>query len=53
MNSYELVTSITVIACSMAKQFTRDELAILASAFTQLGDTIDTILTHEEITEKN
>ncbi|NLC18628.1 MAG: hypothetical protein GX757_05300 [Clostridiales bacterium] len=52
MNECELVVFVSTIACSLAKCLSEDELAILAAVFSQLGDTIETILTHREINEK-
>lgn len=49
MNSCELVASISAIACALSKQCSKDELSILAAAFTQLGDSIATILAHDEV----
>lgn len=56
MRSCELVTLITVIACSITECYSSEELPVIAAIFTQLGDTIETILAQEEfcnnITEK-
>lgn len=52
MNECELVIFVSTIACSLTKCLSEDELAILAAVFTQLGDTIATILTHREFIEK-
>ena len=49
MNSCELVTFISSAACALSQNCTEDELAILAAVFSQLGDTLDTILVHKEI----
>ncbi|WP_310602553.1 DUF6774 domain-containing protein [Anaerosporobacter sp.] len=51
MNSCNLVATITGIACTLSNCLSEEELAILAAALTQLGDTIATILTNEEIRE--
>ena len=45
MNSCELVTFISGLACSIAKGKTQEELDILSVIFTQLGDTLATIST--------
>jgi hypothetical protein len=47
MNSCELVTYVSSIACLMAKNCSTEELELLAAIFNQLGDTIDTILVNE------
>lgn len=43
MNSCEFVTAISILACSIAKDKTQNEIAILAAFFTQLGDTLTTL----------
>ncbi|SFR83731.1 DUF6774 domain-containing protein [Anaeromicropila populeti] len=53
MNSCELVTFITALACAISKCYTEEEVAILAAAITQLGDTLATILTQKEICESD
>lgn len=52
MDSCELITLITAIACALTKCCSEDELSILAVSFTQLGDTLGTYLTKEELNEK-
>lgn len=51
MNSCELVTFITAVACNMASCYTEDELTLFSAIFTQLGDTLTTILTNETLLE--
>lgn len=46
-----LVSAITAAAIAIAKDKSNDELEILAAVFTQLGDTIATIVTQREICE--
>lgn len=48
MNSCELVTTISAIACAIAKEKNTDELAMLGAVFTQLGDTLTTIAVHND-----
>ncbi len=43
MNSCEFVSLITSIACIIAKDKSMDELNILSTFFSQLGDTLATI----------
>lgn len=43
MYSCNLAASITFIACAISEGKTQEELAILASVFNQLGDTLATI----------
>lgn len=49
MNSCELVTLVSSIACFLAQNCSSDELSVMSAVFSQLGDTLDTILTHQEI----
>jgi hypothetical protein len=49
MKSCELVTFVTAVACNMASCYTEDELTMLSAVFTQLGDTLATILTNESM----
>lgn len=51
MSPCELVTFVTAIACNMSKVCSTEELTLLAAVFTQLGDTIATILVQEEALE--
>ena len=51
MNSCELVTLISSIACFLSQNCSKDELSIMAAVFSHLGDTLSTILAHEEICE--
>lgn len=53
MNSCELVALVSSVACALAKAYTPEELSLLAAIFNQLGETLGTILTHEEICEKH
>lgn len=49
MNSCELVTFISSLACTLAKIYSPEELTMLAAIFNQLGESLETILTHEEL----
>lgn len=51
MDECELVLFVSTVACSLAKCCSTDDLTILAAAFTQLGDTLATILTKRELCE--
>ena len=44
MQSCELVTLISTVACILAENYSDEEHAIMAAAFTQLGDSLATIL---------
>ncbi len=47
MNSCELVTYVSSIACLMSKNCSTEELELMAAIFNQLGDTLETILVHQ------
>lgn len=49
MKSCDLVAFVTAVACNMANCYTNDELTLLSAIFSQLGDTLATILTNEEL----
>ncbi|MDD4689639.1 MAG: hypothetical protein PHE51_07850 [Eubacteriales bacterium] len=49
MKPCELVTLVTALSCVIAKNFSSEDAALLAAAFTQLGDSITTILVAEEL----
>ncbi|BCJ95977.1 hypothetical protein acsn021_35460 [Anaerocolumna cellulosilytica] len=49
MQSCELVTFVTAVACTMSQCYSEDELAVIAAVFTQLGDTLTTILAQEQL----
>ncbi len=44
MDECELLSFITLIACTIAKSCSEYELALLAAIFTQLGDSLGTVL---------
>ncbi|WP_180272717.1 DUF6774 domain-containing protein [Konateibacter massiliensis] len=49
MDECEFVTFISLIACSMAKCYTEEEIGLFAAAFNQLGDTLETLLAKREL----
>lgn len=49
MQSCEFVVSISAIACSIAKDKSVDEIALISAFFSQLGDTLATIAAHEAL----
>lgn len=53
MQSCELVTYITALACAISKCCSDDEIAVLGAAFTQLGDTLTTIAVNNQLCKKN
>lgn len=44
MNSCEIVTTITAIACALSESCSEEELELISAALTQLADTLSTIL---------
>lgn len=53
MDECELIIFISTIACTLSKCYTDDELSMLAAIFTQLGDSLSTILTKRNLCDKN
>ena len=53
MNSCELVTSITLIACNIAKCYSTEELDLISSIFSLLGETLETIVAQQQLCEAN
>jgi hypothetical protein len=51
MRSCELVTLVTATACAIAQCCPEEELPVLAAIFSQLGDTLATIIAQEEACE--
>ena len=49
MNSLELTSAITALANAIACKLSADEIALLASIFVQLGDTLATIAARENL----
>lgn len=44
MNSCEIVTLVSSLACAMGRVFTDDELSLFAAVFEQLGDSLALIV---------
>jgi hypothetical protein len=53
MSECELIAFISTVACTLAKCCSTDELTILSVVFTQLGDTLATVLAKRELGENN
>ncbi|HIU74620.1 MAG TPA: hypothetical protein IAC62_01950 [Candidatus Pelethocola excrementipullorum] len=51
MTSCELVTFVSSLACALSRTCPPEELPLLAAVFTQLGDSLATMLAHEELCE--
>lgn len=52
MNSCELVTLVSFLSCLISNSYEDEELAVLAAVFTQLGDSLATILTNKDLLDK-
>ncbi|EEG29970.1 hypothetical protein CLOSTMETH_02399 [[Clostridium] methylpentosum DSM 5476] len=52
MNECELTASITALAVTLAQKLDADQLALIAAAAAQLGDTLETILVQREICQR-
>lgn len=48
MNSCKFVTFISILACNIAKWKSQDEINLLSTFFSQLGDTLATISAFDE-----
>lgn len=53
MNPCELTAAITAIANAVARGLTPDEVALLGTVFTQLGDTLQTIAAQRSLCDGN
>lgn len=51
MNECELIALVSTFACGIAKCCSQNEITIMAVIFTQLGDTLATILAYRELAE--
>ena len=52
MNSCELVNLISMLTCLIVQNYNDDEIGLLATIFTQLGDSLATILANEALLEQ-
>ena len=52
MNECELTASITALAVTLDQKLDADQLALIAAAAAQLGDTLETILVQREICQR-
>lgn len=53
MRSLELTSAVTALANAIACNLTPDEMALIASIFVQLGDTLATIAARESLCIEN
>ena len=52
MNSLELTSAVTALANAIACKLTPNEIALVASIFVQLGDTLATIVASQALCEE-
>lgn len=52
MNSCEIVSTVTAIACAIARCVPAKELPLLSAIFGELGSTLATITVHDDLCEK-
>jgi hypothetical protein len=53
MDECELIALVTAVACGISKCCQEDDISIMAAVFTQLGDTLTTVLVKRESRENN
>lgn len=53
MNSCELVNLVSALSCLIVKNYSEEQIAVLAAVFVQLGDSLATILANEALCDKN
>jgi hypothetical protein len=51
MDECELIALVTAAACGISKSCSTDDITLMASVFSQLGDTLATVLTYRELKE--
>ncbi len=51
MNPCDLAATVTAIACSIFKCYPKEELTVIAAIFSQLGDTLNTMIAQDELCE--
>lgn len=49
MNSCELVNLVSMLSCIIVQSYSDEEIGVLAAVFTQLGDSLATILANEAL----
>lgn len=53
MNSCELVNLVSALSCLIVQNYTDEQIAVLAAVFTQLGDSLATILANDALCNKD
>ena len=51
MNSCELVNLVSMLSCLIVQNYNDNEIGLLAAIFTQLGDSLATILANNAVIE--
>lgn len=51
MNSCELVNLVSMLSCLIVQNYNDDEIGLLSAIFTQLGDSLATILANNTVLE--
>lgn len=49
MNSCELVNLVSALSCLIVQNYNADEIGVLSAIFTQLGDSLATILANDAL----
>lgn len=49
MNSCELVNLVSILSCLIVENYTDEQIGVLAAVFTQLGDSLATILANNAL----
>ncbi|MCI9365162.1 MAG: hypothetical protein HFJ54_00555 [Clostridia bacterium] len=49
MSSCELVNLVSMLSCLIVENYTDEEISVLAAVFTQLGDSLATILANNTL----
>ena len=52
MNSCELVNLVSALSCLIIQNYNTEQIGVLAAVFTQLGDSLATILANEALLEE-
>ncbi len=52
MSSCELVNLVSMLSCLIVQNYSVNEIAVLAAIFTQLGDSLATILANEALLDE-
>ena len=53
MNSCELVNLVSMFSCLIAENYSTNQIALLSAVFTQLGDSLTTILANKTLCDTN